>query len=92
MPLCDKNPVFGCEINIFAGLDEVAKLHQQQVKSCKNRQNKAKSRNLLQDFNGADGRIRTGDLILTKDALYLLSYISAFALRRTQMLLYYSQR
>ena len=26
---------------------------------------------------GADGRIRTGDLILTKDALYLLSYISA---------------
>ena len=40
-------------------------------------QNKAKSRNLLQDFNGADGRIRTGDLILTKDALYLLSYISA---------------
>ena len=47
------------------------------LKSCKNRQNKAKSRNLLQDFNGADGRIRTGDLILTKDALYLLSYISA---------------
>ena len=28
-------------------------------------------------FGGADGRIRTGDLILTKDALYLLSYISA---------------
>ena len=27
-------------------------------------------------FFGADGRIRTGDLILTKDALYLLSYIS----------------
>ena len=26
--------------------------------------------------NGADGQIRTGDLILTKDALYLLSYIS----------------
>ena len=26
---------------------------------------------------GADGRIRTGDLILTKDALYRLSYISA---------------
>ena len=25
---------------------------------------------------GADDRIRTGDLILTKDALYLLSYIS----------------
>ena len=27
-------------------------------------------------FFGADTRIRTGDLILTKDALYLLSYIS----------------
>ena len=53
---------------------------------------KAKSRNLLQDFNGADGRIRTGDLILTKDALYLLSYISAFRISRTQVLLYYSQR
>ena len=26
---------------------------------------------------GADNQIRTGDLILTKDALYLLSYISA---------------
>ena len=26
--------------------------------------------------SGADTRIRTGDLILTKDALYLLSYIS----------------
>ncbi len=29
-------------------------------------------------FHGADGRIRTGDLILTKDALYLLSYISTY--------------
>ena len=27
-------------------------------------------------LSGADTRIRTGDLILTKDALYLLSYIS----------------
>ena len=27
-------------------------------------------------LNGADDRIRTGDLILTKDALYRLSYIS----------------
>ena len=26
----------------------------------------------------ADDQIRTGDLILTKDALYRLSYISAF--------------
>ena len=30
----------------------------------------------LKGFCGADGRIRTGDLILTKDALYRLSYIS----------------
>ena len=43
-------------------------------------------------FNGADGRIRTGDLILTKDALYLLSYISASFICRTQELLYYSLR
>ncbi len=28
------------------------------------------------DFTGADTQIRTGDLILTKDALYRLSYIS----------------
>ena len=27
-------------------------------------------------FTGADTQIRTGDLILTKDALYRLSYIS----------------
>ena len=39
-------------------------------------------------FNGADGRIRTGDLILTKDALYLLSYISAVRISRTRVLLY----
>ena len=31
--------------------------------------------------NGADDQIRTGDLILTKDALYLLSYISIFFCR-----------
>ena len=30
-------------------------------------------------FAGADDRIRTGDLILTKDALYRLSYISALS-------------
>ena len=29
-------------------------------------------------FYGAAGRIRTADLILTKDALYLLSYSSIF--------------
>ena len=31
----------------------------------------------LRGFRGADSQIRTGDLILTKDALYLLSYIRA---------------
>ena len=31
------------------------------------------------DFFGAAGRIRTADLILTKDALYLLSYSSILA-------------
>ena len=30
----------------------------------------------FQDFSGAASQIRTGDLILTKDALYLLSYSS----------------
>ena len=30
-------------------------------------------------FSGADNRIRTGDLVLTKDVLYLLSHISAYA-------------
>ena len=30
----------------------------------------------LAGFSGADTQIRTGDLILTKDALYRLSYIS----------------
>ena len=34
---------------------------------------------ISESFGGADGRIRTGDLILTKDALYLLSYISMLA-------------
>ena len=29
-------------------------------------------------FHGAASQIRTGDLILTKDALYLLSYSSIF--------------
>ena len=38
-------------------------------------------------FNGADDRIWTGDLILTKDALYRLSYISTLC--STQGWLYY---
>ena len=33
-------------------------------------------------FNGAAGQIRTADLILTKDALYLLSYSSKWRPRR----------
>ncbi len=33
----------------------------------------------LKGFIGAAGRIRTADLILTKDALYLLSYSSIHA-------------
>ena len=32
----------------------------------------------FQVFRGAAGRIRTADLILTKDALYRLSYSSEF--------------
>ena len=39
---------------------------------------------------GADTRIRTGDLILTKDALYLLSYISMRLHRATNI--YYHSR
>ena len=42
---------------------------------------KKKTRYPLRDngFRGAAGRIRTADLILTKDALYLLSYSSMVA-------------
>ena len=36
---------------------------------------------------GADDQSRTGDLILTKDALYLLSYISMFCVAE-QLILY----
>ena len=35
-----------------------------------------KNQPFLTGFPGADTQIRTGDLILTKDALYRLSYIS----------------
>ena len=35
-----------------------------------------KNLGIPQKIDGADSQIRTGDLILTKDALYLLSYIS----------------
>ena len=47
------------------------------TQSCKSTPKQSEILQFLQDFNGADGRIRTGDLILTKDVLYLLSYISA---------------
>ena len=39
------------------------------------------NRNGYRLFSGAATRIRTGDLILTKDALYLLSYSSKLATR-----------
>ena len=42
----------------------------------RNRVRKSKEPLIYKDSSRADGRIRTGDLILTKDALYLLSYIS----------------
>ena len=38
--------------------------------------NAQKNQPFLTGFTGADTQIRTGDLILTKDALYRLSYIS----------------
>ena len=38
-------------------------------------------------FFGADSQIRTGDLILTKDALYLLSYISTSHLSDSKIIL-----
>lgn len=39
-----------------------------------------KSHAFAHDFYGADNQIRTGDLVLTKDVLYLLSHISTFIL------------
>ena len=43
-------------------------------------------------FSGADTRIRTGDLILTKDALYLLSYISMLPHRATDIYYHNSKK
>ena len=54
----------------------------------KNALKQEKSPAFLQDSqneNGADTRIRTGDLILTKDALYLLSYISTLLHQATDI-------
>ena len=42
--------------------------------------------------SGADTRIRTGDLILTKDALYLLSYISMLLHRATNIYYHNSKK
>ena len=53
--------------------------------NAENLQKMAKTRKIPAKYDrnvGADGRNRTGDLILTKDALYHLSYISMF--RRTK--------
>ena len=47
-------------------------------KNTRNKTKEAGNARLLASFVGADSQIRTGDLILTKDALYLLSYISKF--------------
>ena len=48
------------------------------VKSYRRKTKEARNTAFLASFVGADSQIRTGDLILTKDALYLLSYISKF--------------
>ena len=43
-----------------------------------------KKRDIRKDVSfGAAGRIRTADLILTKDALYQLSYSSIYGLYKT---------
>ena len=39
--------------------------------------------------HGADSQIRTGDLILTKDALYRLSYISTLSFDNERILSYW---
>ena len=66
--LCDTFPISRCEVMKNAGSN---------TKSCIFRAKSIRKPVISDWFNGADGRIRTGDLILTKDALYLLSYISA---------------
>ena len=47
-------------------------------KNTRNKTKEAGTARFLASNVGADSQIRTGDLILTKDALYLLSYISKF--------------
>ena len=49
------------------------------AESFKNRPKQRKRTRISASPYGADDRIRTGDLILTKDALYLLSYISTLS-------------
>ena len=48
------------------------------IKSYRNKQKRAETQCFHPKKVGADSQIRTGDLILTKDALYLLSYISKY--------------
>ena len=43
-------------------------------------------------LDGADNRIWTGDLILTKDALYLLSYISVFCSQQFHIITHMSDK
>ena len=50
-------------------------------KAAKNKRKHPKSED-FRCISGAAGRIRTADLILTKDALYLLSYSSKLATRK----------
>ena len=51
-------------------------MHAKELQNAQNMYKYNKNQSFLTGFSGADTRIRTGDLILTKDALYLLSYIS----------------
>ena len=71
---------------------EVIKMKGSNAESFKNRPKQRKRTRISASPYGADGRIRTGDLILTKDALYRLSYISAAPFPLTRDLLYYTPR
>ena len=76
-----------CKIPLKSG-NEVKSKKAKQLKKYE-KQNKIASNPKIQGDNvGAAGQIRTADLILTKDALYLLSYSSIFApTHRGQILL-----
>ena len=61
-------------------------------KTAQNALETTKNQSFLTGFSGADTRIRTGDLILTKDALYLLSYISMLLHRATNIYYHNSKK